>query len=385
MSQPRRVLAVVRNPVGGIRAFLKYTYGALDHARYRFTVLAIKTPESDQLHADLKPLGARIVEVANAPDLAKAVQQEALSGAHDVVHSHGLRSAVCASPGVWITHLLPFVHPLHHIVTSHDVFLPSEFSGPKGVFMRAGLTFVLNRASAVHSVSAGADRNLEEYLPGVRKKRRHVVMNGIPSVDEDEPAEAARWRSEIGAGLTLFGFFGRFMPQKGFEYIIEAARLLQNDARTRDRFRIVAVNAGSFIRERRADVERLGLSDRFVFAGSDPRPRLLMQRVDAVLMPSLWEACGLVAMEALWAGTPLISTAVEGLADVTEGTPAQIVSPRNAPALARAMTDVIEHADDRRAQARAYRDTARRRFDVALAAAGLERIFDDVLGSELRI
>jgi glycosyltransferase involved in cell wall biosynthesis len=385
-SAPRRILAVARNAVGGIRNYIKYTYGGLDPSRYRFTVVSIAGAESEHLQSDLSSIGARVIEVASSAELPDRVLREALSGEHDLLHSHGLRSAVYASPAVWVTRLMPFVRPLPHVVTSHDVFLPEEFSGAKGLLMRMGLTFVLNRAAAVHSVSEGAEKNLIEYLPGLRRnRRRYVVMNGIPPVPADEPAEGARWRSEMGgSGVKLFGFFGRFMPQKGFEYVIEAASLLQKDPRTRDRFKVVAVNAGSYIRERRADVERLGLADRFVFSGASAQPRALMERVDAVLMPSLWEACGLVAMETLWAGTPLISTAVHGLGDVTAGTPAIIVPPKDAPALAEAMRLIIERGEERRALAEAFRGKARERFDVVRASAGLETIFDRLLSpSEL--
>lgn len=386
MSRPLRVLAVVWNPIGGIRAYMKYTYGALDPARFHFTVAAIRTEQSDRLHSELAGLPVSIFEFDHAADLTNFVLRQALIGAHDVIHSHGLKSAVCASPAAWVTSLLPFVKPLPHVITSHYVFLPREFAGAKGRLMRACLTFVLNRASVVHSVSEGADKNLAVYLPGVRARRRRVVMSGIPAAADDDPEQARDWRRNMGPREeTLFGFFGRFMPEKGFEYVIAAVQRLQDNALTRDRFRVVAVNDGGYIRERRAEVERLGLAERFVFAGASNQSRILMSRVDAVLMPSLWEACGLVAMEALWAGTPLISTAVHGLADVTAGSPAIIVEPRDSEGLSEAMTLIIERGEERRSAALAYRDTARRRFHASAAAAGLENIFNEVLPpSELR-
>lgn len=369
----RRVLAVVRNPVGGIRNYIKYTYGALDPAVYGYTVLAVESDESAHLRADLEPLNARVVEVESPRALTREAIREARSGFHDLIHSHGLKSGSAASPAAW-TSRLP------HVITSHDVFLPEQFSGPKGLPMKIFLTAILNRSSAVHSVSAGADRNLGEYLPRVKPELRHVVLNGIPAGPTDDPEESHRWRSQMApGGETLFGFFGRFMPQKGFEYVIAAAEKLQADPQTKGRFRVVAVNDGSYVREYRALVEKRGLGERFVFAGFFPQARRLMGRVDAVLMPSLWEACGLVAMEAMSAGAPLISTAVHGLADVTAASPAIIIEPRNAESLARGMKTLMAGVGKRTEAARAFSSTAAQRFDIRASAAGLEKIFDRVL------
>jgi len=58
-----RVLVVVRHPVGGIRTYLKYTYGALPSGKYRFTVLAVRSLETSHLRRDLEQHALDYVEV----------------------------------------------------------------------------------------------------------------------------------------------------------------------------------------------------------------------------------------------------------------------------------------------------------------------------------
>ncbi len=66
-----------------------------------------------------------------------------------------------------------------------------------------------------------------------------------------------------------------------------------------------------------------------------------IKTVDVVVMPSLWEACGLLAMETLVCGTPLIATECIGLREVIKDTPAVVVPAKNGEDIAVAITDMI--------------------------------------------
>jgi glycosyltransferase involved in cell wall biosynthesis len=133
------------------------------------------------------------------------------------------------------------------------------------------------------------------------------------------------------------------------------------------------------VREYRALIERRGLADRFSFLGFVPNARKLMPWVDAVVMPSLWEACPLQTMEALAGGAPYIGTDIPGVRELVESSPAIIVPPRDAAALAGAMETVLAAPDEARSRARAFAPTGRERFAVQASASGLERLYDEVL------
>ncbi|MGH1466395.1 MAG: glycosyltransferase family 4 protein [Cognatishimia sp.] len=105
----------------------------------------------------------------------------------------------------------------------------------------------------------------------------------------------------------IFGAIGRLHPQKGFDVLIRAF------ARCDDPDIQLKIFGDGPLRE---DLERLALTDpRVTLEGHRPNPISAMREVDAVLVPSRWEAFGLVAQEALAAGRLTLVANVDGLRD----------------------------------------------------------------------
>jgi glycosyltransferase involved in cell wall biosynthesis len=127
---------------------------------------------------------------------------------------------------------------------------------------------------------------------------------------------------------------------------------------------VVAVGHGGFMREELEYVRGLGLESRFRFLPFVPDIGPTIRGCDVVVMPSLWEACPLLAMEVLCAGVPLTGSTCIGLREVLHGSPAQVVPPGDAEAIKHAL---LAFAGDREAIARRASDfaaTARLRYDV---------------------
>lgn len=111
----------------------------------------------------------------------------------------------------------------------------------------------------------------------------------------------------VAAPLRHFAAIGRLCPQKGFDMLVPAFRAL-----ARQDVMLTFVGDG----EDRARLEALAGGDRRIrFAGYATDPAAMMAEVDAVLMPSRWEAYGLVALEAMAAGRTVLVSGVDGLAD----------------------------------------------------------------------
>lgn len=107
--------------------------------------------------------------------------------------------------------------------------------------------------------------------------------------------------------IRRFGLIGRLDPCKGFDIAIEAFRLC-----SAPELRLDVYGDGA---ERR-HLHKLADGDpRIRFHGFAADPVQVMQSVDAVLMPSRWEAYGLVAQEARAAGRPVLAADVDGLRD----------------------------------------------------------------------
>ncbi len=140
-------------------------------------------------------------------------------------------------------------------------------------------------------------------------------------------------------------YVGRLQPIKGLETLLEAMTALDGAAR------LVIVggdqdepeNGHAEHLRRRVDV--LGLGARVSFLGAQPqeRLRLLYAAADATVMPSYYESFGMVALEAMACGSPVIASRVGGLTTtVRDGVTGFLVPEGDAGALAERMALLLE-------------------------------------------
>ena len=203
----------------------------------------------------------------------------------------------------------------------------------------------------------------------------HVIQHGVDvgSAAAERPAGILKRRLALPDETFLFGFFGRFMPEKGFDLIVAAVEELSRRGYDPAAFRLLAVNHGGYVREYTAEIEARRVDRYFAFLDLQPGILDLLRGVDLSLMPSRSEAAGYVAMEALAVGCPLIASDCVGLREVTRDTPAVSIPAGDAGALADAMQRALGMADLRR-PFQEYAEKARGRFDVDKATARLERL-----------
>lgn len=141
--------------------------------------------------------------------------------------------------------------------------------------------------------------------------------------------QVARLRGELGAGQGAFliGFVGHLIPVKGVDLLLEAfRRAALPDAR------LVVVGDGP----ERAALERAAPPN-VLFTGFRSDALDLYQAFDLFVSPSREEPFGLVFLEALDAGLPVIATRTAGAEAILPGMPAQLVAVDDADALAAAL------------------------------------------------
>jgi glycosyltransferase involved in cell wall biosynthesis len=360
------------HPVGGIRTYLRYVFGQASFVDVEITLLA-PGEEVAGYFAEYMPSDRFCVQTVSPyrRDLVRAIRKELSRNSYDLLHSHGLRTGIAgeiARTGKGVPHL----------VTIHDVFLPSMFRGARGLAARLVLNILLRRCDVIQTVSEDCGKNFREFMPHVRGERVRVVANGIDTsrFGDAIPMDARNYFG-LDDAVFVFGFFGRFMAQKGFRTIVDAVELITRNELIRP-FRIVTFGWGGFIREDYQYLQEKGLGDFFVQHPGTNEPERWIKAMDAVLMPSRWEACGLVGMEALVAGVPIIGANCLGLREVFAGSPAVVVTPGDPGALAEAMSDILE--SNCKQEFRRYAPIAIDRFDVSKCAAGIRSLYGE-LGS----
>lgn len=129
--------------------------------------------------------------------------------------------------------------------------------------------------------------------------------------------------------------------------------------------------------EEQEQVKKRGLTDSILFLPFVPNVASTMKGLDIVVMPSLWEACGLLAMETMAAGTPIVGTNCIGLREVLRNTPAYIVPTKDGTALSEALA--MEMRTPTTAKAKEFAAEATARFQVKDRAAEIEKLMRECL------
>ena len=173
--------------------------------------------------------------------------------------------------------------------------------------------------------------------------------------------------------LPLCGY-GRYCPQKGFDTLLDAMRLVSPSIAT---LRLVGLGPDeNALREQAAGMMHVTIE------GPVAGPGMLLGDVDAVAIPSRFEAFGLAGLEARAAGRPIIVSAVDGLIDQALPVPELTVLPDDPAALARsiiwlARQDIsVLGAMARKSVRRAEADTVTRWNTLLREIGGAERLLD---------
>ncbi len=192
-----------------------------------------------------------------------------------------------------------------------------------------------------------------EYLRGlgVAEERIRVIPNGV-NLGEFEGMGP---RLRPGGPPTLL-FVGRCYPQqKGLEYLVRAMALLPPHAGAR--LRIVGEDWGGAA-QALSLARALGVGDRVTYSGPLGRGELLQAyaEADILVLPSLFEPFGIVLLEAMATGLPVVASRVGGVPEVMEdGKTGFLVQPGNARALAEALDLLLSDPALRRRMGRAGR------------------------------
>jgi len=232
-------------------------------------------------------------------------------------------------------------------------------------------------ATAVLAVSQAERAQL--LALGVEPQRIRVVPNPL-DLDEFEPPPArGSFRRARDLGNTpLVVFLGKITPRKRVDVLIAAMPRLQISAATL----VVAGNDMGGVAAARRLAATLGIADRTVFTGLlTGRARLdLLADADVVVYPSADEVFGLVPLEALLCGTPVVVADDCGCGEVIGGLAGgQVVALGDPAALTAAIDLVLASPRDWRARAALGATGVRERFGGSVVAEQIDALYRELL------
>lgn len=207
------------------------------------------------------------------------------------------------------------------------------------------------------------------------RERCRVVPFGIPLApfQAADPQEVAAIRERWGARIVLG--VGRLVYYKGWQHLIRA--MTEVDAV------LLLVGDGPLRRELQAEVERLGLTDRVHLLGKVEKVVPFYHAARCFVLPSVArsEAFGIVQLEAMAAGTPVVNTALDsGVPSVSlDGETGLTVPPADPAALSAAVRRILDDPLLREHFGRAARIRAEREFSAERMAQRTLAVYDEVL------
>lgn len=280
--------------------------------------------------ADLVPTGVRTVRAPMAARPLRAAWRRAdhprierWTGAVDVVHGPNFVVPPARCPQVVTVHDLTF-HRYPELCTADVLEYP-------GLLRRA-----LDRGAWVHTVSAFVRDEVVELL-GAAEERVVCVANGVTASPPGDADRGAR----LAGGHRYVLAVGTVEPRKNLPRLVAAFdELAAGDPEVRlaivgpDGWGTDGLDAALAVAAHRSRVVRLGFVD-------DTARADLLAGAAVLAVPSLYEGFGLVAAEAMLAGTPVVAAAAGGLIEVV-GDAGILVDPTDAADIARGLHAVLD-------------------------------------------
>ncbi|AUS80483.1 glycosyltransferase family 1 protein [Actinoalloteichus sp. AHMU CJ021] len=274
----------------------------------------------------------------------------------DVVHAHfwtsGLASLLaCRGLGIPVAQTF---HALGHVKRRHQ---GSRDTSPP---QRLRLERMIARDSAL-VVASCSDEVHELGALGIRRTKVAIVPCGVDTTGFHPDGRVAD-RSELHRVVTV----GRLIPRKGFDLLIAALRAVPNTelliAGGPDEDQLAHDEEANRLR---SCAVRGGVADRVHLLGRVPREDMpaLLRSADIVACTPWYEPFGIVPLEAMACGVPVVASAVGGLLDtIVDGVTGQLVPPKNPRALATALRGLLNQPARRHALGLAGFDRAFSRY-----------------------
>ncbi|PWK83719.1 glycosyltransferase involved in cell wall biosynthesis [Lentzea atacamensis] len=292
----------------------------------------------------------------------------------DVVHSHFWMSGL-ASVLATRRHRVPVVHTYHALGTVKRRYQGARDTSPAN---RIAVERLIGQEVA--AIAATCDDEVEELMVmGMKRRKITVVPCGVDTkLFESVGPVAARTAPNRIVSV------GRLVPRKGFDDLIAALALVP------DTELVIAggppdLQADPEAQRLLAFAEARGVADRVHLIGQVARADMpaLLRSADVVACVPWYEPFGMVPLEAMACGVPVVASAVGGLTDtVVHGVTGVLTPPRDPKALGRVLRRLLADRSRRMAFGIAGQDRVDARYTWDGVAARAELVYRRVCSNE---
>ncbi len=279
---------------GGAERLVTEIIKKLDSKRFEASVICLR--RTGYWAKELEESGIKIDLVGSLPKLEFfsyfKIKKILRKQKPDIVHTHLFGADVyggLAASSLGIKNLISTEHNLNH---------------NEGKIKRALKTKVQKKFSKIISVSESVKHySLKTYE--TNKNKITVIHNGI-NFDKYYNSYKDKKSKEI-----IIGSAGRLTKQKGFEKLIFAMSLIEDE-----NIKLKIAGEGKSLYDLRALIKRYNLEKRVFLLGAEKNIRKFYEDIDIYVQPSRWEGLGISILEAGAAALPVIASRVDGIREI---------------------------------------------------------------------
>ena len=303
-------------------------------------------PGATLIHVEAGPIGQQKSDlpmyidefVANVSATEKSERRS-----YDIIHSNYWLSGKVGS-------ILSRRWKIPHVVTFHTLAKTKLRArvGERESDLRISVEQEVMRESTDNLVLTRAEKMDLENLYGISPEKVSVIPAGV---DTDIFYPVPKLEARVGLGLPdkeTVMYAGRVEPIKGLDILVDSFKILNE---TRDVHLVVV--GGSLSGDRELDALRqrskqLGILEKITFTGSVNQSELgrYYSAADVFVLPSHYESFGLVALEAMACGTPVVASRVGGIPSfVDDGETGYLITWRSAEPFADRIEMLLENLD----------------------------------------
>lgn len=359
---PKHVLHVMRmhGVSGAENHLLELTPALRDHGWLSDVVVPSPVPRT--LNGFAKRLAAscervQVVRMRHdlSPGLVLRLARLLSSGRYDVAHAHLVHADWYLAAASLAAGEVPLVSSKHN----HDPFR-------RLAAFRLVERAALRRYSALISIS----ESLSDFTTTYTGADVATIHYGLAA-----PVDPPTRDEETGEAIRLLSV-GRLEEQKGFDIAIQAMEPVARASNAR----LLIAGDGEQRRLLADRVTDLGLTDRVSLLGNRSDVHELMLNADILIHPARWEGFGLVLLEAMRAGLPVVATKIGAIPEVVaDGVTGLLVPPNDPDKLAAAAIELIRNPARRREMGMAGFERLKEHFSPEQMGRAVAAIYDEVI------
>lgn len=328
-SKKIKILYIITSMgIGGAEKLLLSYLEKLDKKKYEFYVCSLREKPDDLASKLAKNAVVINLKIKNRfnPLIVLHILKLIRKIRPDIIHTHLFQSRVYGT----IAHL--FYRRSILITQKHSIVNPRKHS----IFIFLEMISIrMNKVVIAISESVKSSLIKYEFVP---QNKIFVLPNCIDnqSILNISDSVTIEKKDEL-----IIGTVGRLEKVKGIEYLLLAMTIILTKF---PNTKLEIIGDGSQTNELKKITENLGISNSVRFLGKFADVIPFYKRMDIFVLPSVLEGFGIVILEAMAMGIPVVATDVDGIKEVVlNGESGILVPPKNHEAIANAVNYLIEN------------------------------------------